>query len=115
MKVSFQRCLLHRRRRIGRWKPDQFVSPSVFLSGATTQVGRAVAMIGSALGTQPKASAAHGKLDLVTALDMEREQENHILGAVVCSLLLSDLRPLISFSASRRLAWMAGLPYIYRS
>jgi hypothetical protein len=85
-----------------------------FLSGATTQVGRAVAMIGSALGTQPKASAAHGKLDLVTALDMEREQENHILGAVVCSLLLSDLRSL-SFSASRRLAWMAGLAYIYRS
>ena len=76
----------------------------------TTQVGRTVAMIGSALGTQPSISSAW-ETRLVTAMDMEREQENHILGAVVCSLLLSDLRPLSSFSASRRLVWMAGLVY----
>ena len=81
-----------------------------FLSGANTQVGRTVAMIGSALGTQPSISSAW-ETRLVTAMDMEREQENHILGAVVCSLLLSDLRPLSSFSASRRLVWMAGLGY----
>ena len=60
-----------------------------FLSGGTTHVGRTVAMIGSALGTQPSISSAW-ETRLVTAMDMEREQENNILGAVVCSLLLSD-------------------------
>jgi hypothetical protein len=97
VKVSFQRCPSIGEGGLEDWTRNQInlsLLMFYFLIWTNHATGSRSCNDRIYLGHAALASAAHGKLDLVSHCQGHGtgEQEYHILGAVVCSLLLSDLK-----------------------